>query len=412
MPDFKRYILNNGLKLIVNEDKSTPMVAINILYKVGSRNENPEKTGFAHLFEHLMFGGSVNIPSFDEPLQMVGGENNAFTSSDITNYYITLPAENIETGLWLESDRMQELDFSEQSLNVQQNVVIEEFRQRYLNQPYGDVWLLMNPLVFNVHPYQWPTIGKNTNHIQDATLEDVKKFFYSHYAPNNAIMCISGNIESDYAYELVNKWFGSIETRQLTNSEIPAEPEQTEYKELTVKRNVPFDGIYMAWHIPGRDNDNFLIFDFITDILAGGRSGKLFQKLVKEQCLFSDINAYVTGSIDPGLLVVYGKVLGGVPVERAYKAIEDIMGQLSTERISDEELQKVKNKFEANFLLGQTSILNKAMGLCYFEMMGDANLFNKETDKYQAITADDVLKAAQKTIVKTNCSTLFYLADK
>jgi zinc protease len=412
MLEFTKFTLDNGLRLLVNEDKSTPLIAINILFCVGSRNENPERTGFAHLFEHLMFGGSANIPSFDEPLQMVGGENNAFTNSDITNYYITLPADNIETGLWLESDRMLELQFSKQSLKVQKNVVTEEYRQRYLNQPYGDIWLLLNPLAFKVHPYQWPTIGKNIEHIQDATLEDVKSFFYSHYAPNNAIISLSGNIEPSKAFELINKWFGPIEKRSIINNHIPVEPEQTEKRECTVYRNVPFDAIYKAWHIASRKETEFLVCDLITDILAGGRSGRLYHRLVKEKRLFSDINAFVTGSLDPGLFVITGKLMEGVSMELANQEILNLLEDLKTTPIDETELQKVKNKFEANFLLGQTNILNKAMGLAYFEMLGNASDFNLETEKYQRITQKHISDTALKVLDEKNCSTLFYLAEK
>jgi predicted Zn-dependent peptidase len=412
MLEFTKFTLDNGLRLLVNEDRSTPLVAINILFCVGSRNETPERTGFAHLFEHLMFGGSIHIPSFDEPLQMVGGENNAFTNNDITNYYITLPADNIETGLWLESDRMLELQFSEQSLNVQQNVVTEEYRQRYLNQPYGDVWLLLSPMAFKVHPYQWPTIGKNIEHIQNATLNDVKSFFYSHYAPNNAIITLSGNIEPAKAFELVNKWFGPIGKRDVINNHIPVEPKQTEKRECTVHRKVPFDSIYKAWHIAARNEKEFLVCDLITDILAGGRSGRLYQRLVKEKHLFSDINAFVTGSIDPGLLVISGKLMEGVSMQTAENEIAILLDELKNTPLDEMELQKVKNKFEANFLLGQTNILNKAMGLSYFEMMGDASDINLEIEKYQAITQNDILETTSKVIDENNCSTLYYLADK
>lgn len=411
MLKFEKFTLPNGLRLIVNEDKSTPLIALNILYQVGSRNENQDRTGFAHLFEHLMFGGSVNAPSFDEPLQMVGGENNAFTSSDITNYYITLPVENFETGLWLESDRMLELDFSEESLKIQQNVVSEEYRQRYLNQPYGDVWLLLNPLAFKVHPYQWPTIGKNIEHIQNATLADVKSFFYSHYAPNNAIITVSGNINAQKALELITKWFGPIEKRNISKSPIPAEPEQTEKRELTVKRKVPFDAIYKAWHIPGRKESGFLVYDLITDLLAGGRSGRLLQRLVKEKGMFSDINAFVAGSLDPGLLVISGKLMKGYSVSDGNKAIEGIIDELKTSLVNSTELEKVKNKFESNFLIGNTNILNKAMSLSYYEMLGDADILNTETERYSKITPEEIKQAALKTFIDNNCSTLYYLAE-
>lgn len=412
MVKFERFELPNGLKVIVNEDRSTPLVAINILYAVGSRDENPEKTGFAHLFEHLMFGGSANIPSFDEPVQMVGGENNAFTNNDITNYYITLPADNIETGLWLESDRMLALDFSEQSLKVQQNVVIEEYRQRYQNQPYGDVWLLLRPLAYKVHPYKWPTIGERIEHINDATLDDVRSFFYSHYGPNNAFMTLSGNISVMEAKPLIEKWFGDIERRDIKVRNLPVEPEQTEPRTLSVTRKVPYDAIYKAWHIPPRLDPGYYVCDLITDLLSHGKSARLYQSLVKERKMFSEINAYVTGDIDPGLLIIGGKIMQGITVEEANQGILQVLGELINTPVSEHELKKVQHKYETNLKLGQTNALNKAMALSYYELLGDADLFNQEIVKYGLITPQQVCQVAGKFLCETNCSTLFYLAEK
>lgn len=412
MVEFKRFQLSNGLKVLFNEDRTTPLVAINILYFVGSRNEHPDKTGFAHLFEHLMFGGSVNIPSFDEPLQMVGGENNAFTSNDITNYYITLPADNIETGLWLESDRMLALDFSAKSLKVQKNVVMEEFRQRYLNQPYGDIWLLLRPFAYKVHPYRWPTIGEKMEHIQDASLQDVKSFFQTHYVPNNAYMAISGNISAEDGYKLVEKWFGDIKPGFGKKHEIIQEPVQREERKLTVTRKVPFDAIYKVWHIPHRLDKGFYVCDMISDLLSSGKSSRLYQILVKEKKLFSEVNAFVSGDFDPGILIIGGKVMENIPVETADMAIIEILDNLSETPITERELKKVQNKYETNLLLSQTNTLNKAMSLSYFEMLGDANLLNEEIGKYCCITPNDVSNTAKNIFQRENCSTLYYLAEK
>jgi zinc protease len=412
MVNFERFKLSNGLTLMVNEDRTTPLVAINILYKVGSRDELPGKTGFAHLFEHLMFGGSINIPSFDEPLQMVGGENNAFTSNDITNYYVTLPADNIETGLWLESDRMLGLDFSEQSLQVQQKVVIEEYRQRYLNQPYGDIWLLLRPLAYKEHPYKWPTIGKQMEHIQDATLEDVKSFFYSHYAPNNAYMAISGNISPADAYSLVKKWFDDIEERKVKVRDLPEEPPQLEPRTLKVTRKVPYDALYKAWHLPNRLDKKFYVCDLITDLLSTGKSARLYQTLVKEKKLFSEVNAFVTGDVDPGLLVIGGKVMEGASIEDANEAIKQMMDDLVTIPVTDRELEKVQNKFVSSLILSQTNVLNKAMNLSYYEMLGDADQINEEEEKYMNITPADISNTVKELLCEKNCSTLYYLAEK
>ena len=412
MVEFKKFQLANGLKVLINEDRTTPLVTINILYFVGSRNEHPDKTGFAHLFEHLMFGGSIHIPSFDEPLQMVGGENNAFTSNDITNYYITLPADNIETGLWLESDRMLSLDFSAKSLKVQKNVVMEEYRQRYLNQPYGDIWLLLRPLVYKVHPYRWPTIGEKMDHISDATLRDVKAFFNTHYSPNNAYMAISGNISPEDGIRLVEKWFGDIKQGTANKEEILQEPVQTEERILTVTRKVPFDAIYKAWHMPGRLDKGYYVCDMLTDLLSSGKSSRLYQILVKEKKLFSEVNAFVSGDFDPGILVIGGKIMENVPVETANEAILAILKDLSETPVSERELKKIQNKYETNLLLNHTHALNKAMSLSYFEMLGDANLINEEIGKFCSITPEDVSRTSKHIFRNENCSTLYYLAEK
>jgi zinc protease len=412
MVQFERFKLPNGLTVLVNEDRNTPLVALNILYAVGSRNEDPDRTGFAHLFEHLMFGGSENIPSFDEPLQMVGGENNAFTSNDITNYYITVPADNLETALWLESDRMLKLNFSEESLKVQQSVVIEEYRQRYLNQPYGDIWLLLRPLTYKVHPYQWPTIGKCTDHISNASLSDVENFFYSHYAPNNAFMALSGNTSAEEAFRLVEKWFGGIERRKIKPAEIPQEPKQTEPRTLTVYRKVPYDAVYKAWHVPSRLKKGYYVCDLITDLLSTGKSARLYQKLVKELRMFSDINAFITGDVDPGLLIIGGKLMDGISTTEAEAAIWDVLRELIEKPVEAPELKKGQNKVETNLLMGHTSALNKAMGLSYYEMLGDARHMNREVDKYCNVIAEDIQQTAKEIFCETNCSTLYYLKEK
>lgn len=412
MVKFERFQLENGLKLIVNEDFSTSLVAINILYNVGSKDENPEKTGFAHLFEHLMFGGSLHINSFDEPLQLVGGENNAFTSNDITNYYITLPTDNIETALWLESDRMLSLDFSKEKLQIQQNVVSEEYRQRYLNQPYGDIWLIIRPLTYKVHPYRWPTIGERIDQIQNATLDDVRSFYYSHYGPDNAFITISGNIKSERAFDLVGKWFGDIECRLVKPRNLVQEPLQKEPRVLTVTRKVPFDAIYKAWHIPGRLDKDYFTCELITDLLSSGKSSRLYLDLVKKRKLFSEINAYVTGDNDPGLLVIGGKLMKGVETKEANQAIIEKITDLKEMPIEEKELKKVQNRFETTILQGHSNILNKAMGLSYYEMLGDANLFNQEIANYCSVRQDDISHVSNNFFNDSNCSTLYYLTEK
>lgn len=412
MVKFTRFTLDNGLRVLVHEDHTTPMAVLNILYDVGARDEDPDKTGFAHLFEHLMFGGSVNIPQYDEPLQRVGGENNAFTTNDITNYYITLPSVNIETAFWLESDRMLSLAFSEKSLEVQRNVVIEEFKQRYLNQPYGDVWLKLRPLVYKKHPYRWATIGKELKHIEDARIEDVKAFFKKHYNPQNAIMVVGGNIDTQKAKELAEKWFGPIPAGEKYHRNLPQEPEQHDERRDTVTAKVPLNDLYIAFHMPGRLEDGYYEIDLVSDILSRGNSSRLYRSLVKDKQLFSEIHAYNMGSFDRGMFVVEGKPLENVSMETAEAAIWEELERLKTQLIPDDELTKVKNKTESTMVFSEMSLLDKAMNLAQFELFGDADLLNQETDKYLAVTAPQIQEQAKNVFRKDNSSTLVYLADK
>ncbi|MDP4267447.1 MAG: pitrilysin family protein [Bacteroidota bacterium] len=410
MIKFERFTLDNGLKVIVHQDKSTEIVAINILYNVGSRDEDPEKTGFAHLFEHLMFGGSVNIAKYDEPLEKVGGENNAFTNEDITNYYLTLPKTNLETGFWLESDRMLSLAFSEKSLEVQRNVVCEEFKQSYLNQPYGDVWLLLKPLAYKVHPYQWTTIGKEISHIENAKMEDVKSFFKKYYCPNNAIMVVAGNVETDQVKKLTEKWFGPIPRCEDNNRALPVEPEQKEARTLTVKRDIPYDAFIRAYHCCSRLDKDYYGTDFISDILSSGKSARLYKKLIKEKKMFSELHAYITGDIDAGLFVFYGKLIKGVKIEDAEKAIEEEIERIKNELVDDDELEKVKNRAESSLEFSEMGVLNKAMNLAYYELLGDAELVNNQINLFRSVTKEDIKNIACKIFRTENSSTLYYLS--
>ncbi len=412
MVDFNRFTLANGLKVLVHEDATTPMAVLNILYDVGARDEDPEKTGFAHLFEHLMFGGSINIPNYDEPLQRVGGENNAFTSNDITNYYITLPAENIETAFWLESDRMLSLAFSEKSLDTQRNVVSEEFKQRYLNQPYGNVWLKLRPLAYKKHSYRWATIGKELSHIENATMDDVKAFFKKHYTPQNAILVVGGNVKTEDVKKLAEKWFEPIPAGEKYNRNLVQEEPQTEARQETVKANVPLNAIYMAFKMPGRLNDDYYAFDLVSDILSRGQSSRLYNSLLKEQQLFSDINAYISSSLDPGLFIIEGKLVEGVAIETAEKAIWAELDKLKTELVSDSELTKVKNKVESILVFSEMSLLDKAMNLAYYELLGDAALLNKETAEFLKVQSADIKRIANETFGRNSSSTLYYLTEE
>jgi zinc protease len=398
--------------VIVHQDKSTPIACLNILYDVGSRDEHPEQTGFAHLFEHLMFGGSVNIDSYDEPLQLVGGENNAFTTNDLTNYYLTLPVENLETGFWLESDRMLSLAFSDKSLEVQRNVVIEEFKQRYLNQPYGDVWLLLRPMAYKVHPYLWDTIGKEISHIENAKIEDVKNFFKKYYCPNNAIMVVAGNVQVEEVKKLSEKWFGTIPKGPENKRNLPKEPVQTEGRTLTVERNVPVDAIYKAYHMCSRKDKAYYAVDLISDVLSQGNSSRLHKTLIKDKKLFSDLHAYVMGDFDEGLFVISGKLTQGVTMEAADEAIQQELEKIKNELVSVDELTKVKNKMEASHVFGEVEVLNKATNLAVSELLGNANLINEEIQHYLDVTAQEIKEQAIRMFKKENCSTLYYKSKK
>lgn len=410
MIQINRYTLANGLRIVHNEDDSTQMVALNLLYDVGARDEDPSHTGFAHLFEHLMFGGSLHIPDYDTPVQNAGGENNAWTNNDITNYYITLPHQNVETGFWLESDRMLSLDFSPKSLEVQRQVVIEEFKQRNLNQPYGDASHLLRELAYEAHPYRWPTIGKEIAHIAQATLEEVKDFFYRFYAPNNAILAVTGHISFEETIRLAEKWFGPIPARNIPPRQLPAEKPQTAVRRKTVERKVPVDAIYMAFHMSNRMHPDYYVYDMITDILSNGRSSRFIQSLVQEQKLFTSIDAYISGSLDEGLLHVTGKPVEGVSLEQAEEAIWKELEKMKTVPVSEQELEKVKNRYESEQIFNNINYLNVATNLAFFELTGKAEDINEEVGKYRAVTAEQIQATSARCFVPENCSILYYKA--
>ena len=410
MLKFEKTKLGNGLEVVVHQDKSTPIVAMNIIYKVGSRDESPEKTGFAHLFEHLMFGGSVNIPKYDTPLQMAGGENNAFTNNDFTNYYLSLPKSNLETAFWLESDRMLSLAFSEKSLEVQRQVVIEEFKQNYLNQPYGDVYLLLKPLAYKKHPYRWNTIGKEISHIEDASMEDVKAFYNKYYNPDNAILSVAGNVNSDEIFKLSEKWFGDIKGGGEIIRNYPAEDEQFEKRVQIVERDVPQNAVYFAWKMDERNSEGFYACDLISDILSNGNSSRLYKRLVKERRMFSELNAFVSGDIDKGLFIISGKLINGFSADEAEIAIDEQLNQLKFTLVEQDELEKVKNKIESNLVFSRLSVLNKAMNLAYYQMFGDAGLYSLEREKYLSVKREDIREKAIELFSENRKNKLVYLA--
>ena len=412
MITYKTHTLANGLTVVVNRDRSSKLAAVNLLYKVGARNENPARTGFAHLFEHLMFRGTREVPDFDTPVQMAAGENNAFTNNDYTDFYMTLPKDNVETALWLESDRMTGLDISPQNLEIEKRVVIEEYKQRYLNQPYGDMQMLLRALAYRVHPYRWATIGLAPEHIAEASLEEVRAFYRRYYHPSNAILSISADIDEERMIALAEKWFSAIEDTPRPADPIPQEPPQTEPRRLEVERDVPATMLTKAYHMGSRLSDDFFLGDLTTDLLAGGESSRLYQHLVKEQKLFANVNAYVSGELDPGLFVLTGQLLPGTTVEEAEEALQREVERLQTEKADPRELEKIKNKFEANTLFGEINVMNKAMNLGFYQMLGDLPLINREVAIYRSHTPEQVVEFCRRTLRPENCSTLIYRASK
>lgn len=408
MIPFQSFTLDNGLRVIVHEDRTVQIAVMNILYDVGSRDEDPNKTGFAHLFEHLMFGGSANIPSYDEPLQNVGGENNAFTNTDITNYYLTVPASNLETGFWLESDRMLSLSFDPNVLEVQRKVVIEEFKQRYFNQPYGDVWLKLRPLAYQVHPYQWATIGKEISHIENATLTDVKDFFFRHYIPSNAILVVAGNVTLSQVRTLSEKWFGPIPSGKKMTRKLAQEPAQKEKRILNVEADVPANAFYKTFHMPGRFHEDFYAIDLMGDILSRGHSSRMYQQLVKEKEVFTSISSFSMGTIDPGLLVVSGRIREGIELEKAEAEVDDLLSKFVREGARPEELEKVKNQAEATLEFDKVEVMNRAMNLAFADLSGDADLVNKEGDKIKKVSLTDIKRVAEDILQEKNSSVMFY----
>jgi zinc protease len=408
MIQFDRFQLANGLKVLVHPDTTTPMAVVNVLYNVGAKDENPNKTGFAHLFEHLMFGGSVHIPEYDEPLQRAGGENNAYTTNDLTNYYCQLPAENIETAFWLESDRMLSLAFSPKSLEVQRKVVCEEFKEHYINKPYGDAWHKMRTLAYTKHPYRWMTIGASLEHVEQATMEEVKDFFFQFYRPNNAILVVTGNVKTEYIKVLAEKWFGPIPAGKLYQRNLPQEPKQEKNRSLDVRADVPMDMLMMTWHMGGRFDASYHATDLLTEVLGGGASSRLYEKLIKVRQLFSSISCFHFGTIDPGLFVITGKLVKGISMSVAEKAVLEEVEKMKHELLDEKEVQKVINKTESMICFEDMSIMNRAQSLAFYELLGDAALMNEELAKYQAVTPALIQSTANAIFAEGNRNTLYY----
>lgn len=413
MIKYEQTQLSNGLTVIANRDTASRMAAVNILYKVGARDENPNRTGLAHLFEHLMFRGTHLIPDFDTPVQMACGENNAFTNNDYTDFYITLPCDNIETALWLESDRMTGLNLSAEACEIEKRVVIEEFRQRYLNQPYGDVNMLLREMAYTTHPYRWATIGISPDHIAEASLEEIHDFYHRFYHPSNAILSVSGDIAAERVFEMAEKWFGGIKPNlDFRPTALPTEPKQTTARRLEVERDVPATTIVIAFHMGNRLSKDFYLGDITSDLLAGGDSARLYEHLIKGKNLFASVNAYISGDVDEGMFVFTGQLLPTTSEQEAEAALWEEIHQLQGGEISDYELEKVKNKFEANTLFGELNVMNKAMNLGYYSMIGDLPLINREIDIYRSLTKEQIADFSRHTFTQENSSTLIYRAKQ
>ncbi len=411
MIDYRRHILNNGMKVLINKDKNTNLVAFNMLYNVGSKNEKSDKTGLAHFFEHLMFSGTHDIPDFDYYTQKAGGENNAFTSTDITDFYITLPAQNIETAFWLESDRMNNLKLSDSAIENEKRVVIEEFKETTLNVPYGDIWHLLMGLSYRKHPYRFPTIGKDIKHIENFTKKDILDFYAQYYDPSNVVLSISGNVDISKTIKMVEKWFGSIKSYNTNSYKIEDEINQTNISEKIVEANVPSNALYLAYHIGGRKDDTYYCHDLISDVLGRGRSSRLYQNLLKQKEIFSDIQAYVNGYFDTGLLIIEGKIPDKVDVSSAISELEAELQNMQTNLVGERELNKQRNKIENQNAFSEISIMNKAINLGQYELLGDVNLINKQDELYSEVTAEDILEESNHIFCDNNCSRLVYVKN-
>lgn len=408
MIKYERHTLDNGLRVLLHHDATTPLVAINVLYDVGSRDEDPEHTGFAHLFEHLMFGGSEGAESFDDPIQNAGGDCNAFTNSDVTNFFSILPAENLPLGLFLEADRMHRLVLNEKVLDTQRKVVTEEFKETCLNQPYGDIWHILAPLAYHEHPYKWPTIGDKIEHIAASTIDDVARFYKAFYGPNNAICVISGNYDPATIMKTVETYFGGIPARPRPERNLNIEPPQGDQRRLIHRSDIPTDSIFMAFHMPSRTDSGYYTADLISDLLASGKSSRLYQALVREQELCVEADAYITGTIDPGLLIIEAKPANGYPLETIEQAIWEVLEELKDTPVGDVELSRHQNKIESSIHFSNTSILNKAMNLAFFELIDEIELINNEYYQYQRITAEEIQRTARSLLRPENCSVLYY----
>lgn len=421
MISYSTFTLSNGLRAVHNYDPSTAMVAVNILYNVGSRDETPELTGLAHLFEHLMFGGSVNIPDFDAELERAGGTSNAWTNNDFTNFYDVAPAANFETLLWLESDRMLSLSFSPRSLEVQKSVVIEEFKQTHLNRPFGDVAHRLRSLLYTCHPYRYPTIGKEIGHIERVTPDDIKHFFYSHYVPNNAVIAISGNVTPERAREGLERWFGPIPSRDIAPRLYQPEPPVESPRTLTVTGRVPHPLVVVAYPMAGYGEPGYIEADLLTDILASGRSSRFYRHLLMSDPLFAEADASIAGSEEPGFIMLKGSLTDASPeaVSHAVDSLDGYARALASPvgesngdfggPLTDRELERAFNRFDSNHRFSMLSYLSRAQELAMAEMHGED--INARVATYRAVTKERIVSTADTILNPSRSCTLVYLPE-
>lgn len=408
MLSIRKTILDNGLRVIVHEDHTTPLAACNIVYNVGSRDEHPDHTGFAHLMEHFMFTGSKNVPDFDKVLQKVGAINNAYTSQDLTHYYEVLPANNLETTLWLESDRMLELAFRQQSLDIQKQVVIEEFKENFLNRPYGDLMMLFNQMAYERHPYQWLPIGKKPEHIAEVDMDMIKDFYYRFYRPNNAVLVVAGNVHFDEVAALAEKWFGDIPPGDVPEKNYPKELPQKNLRIKTVERNVPSDVLMKGWLMCNRMHPDYYACDLLSDMFGTGQSSYLYQKLVNEQKLFTDISASVMGTTDEGLFLISGRPVEGVSIEDADAALCSYLYGFKPDNNFSHDLEKVQNRAESVLLNNEIKIDDRATNLAVGETISNVEYFLDERQHYFDVTEEQMLRLISEMLTEKRSNTLYY----
>lgn len=417
MIDYRKYILSNGLTVLTHEAWDTPLATVNVLYNVGARDEDPHRTGFAHLFEHLMFGGTERVPDFDAVVSSLGGDNNAFTNNDYTNYYITIPVEGLSTALMLEADRMASLALNAKALEVQQRVVTEEYNQRYMNQPYGDMWLNMRPLCYKRHPYRWATIGADIRHVSEATLEDVQAFHERYYRADNAILTVAAPMRHEEMIAAVEKEWGagcvSAGCRRSMASErnYLQEEEQKEARRLVIRREVPSRAVYLAWPMCDHWGRDFRACDLVSDVLCTGSSSRIYNNVVRPGQLVSEADAYISGEAGPGLMVLSAKILPDVDVDEVADALRQEAYLLSEKGLTKNELEKVQNRYESTFVYSQYKAADRAMALCHYTWLGDTELVNREPEEYRKVTAEDVQRAASAVFRPEHENMLVYEID-